>query len=287
MLPQIETLVGSPVTFPFFPALYYYAEDALRGDLQSPTTSKITVIAADGVRIVFEGDFTVAGGDVTGGTMTQFTVFAGSTKVVEGTGYDVDAAALFDALQTYETDSAPFQQLVFDQATKFKGSQYDDTLYGTEHNDKLVGRAGNDTLFGVFGDDIVKGGKGDDLLFSFGGMSKLWGGADDDLFAFLIDPMIPSAGIGKIKDFHVGEDLIGLETFDDSLTPGYLAKAQFHKGTEATKAGHLIIYDKASGKIYFDIDGNGIEAQFQFAKVTPGTKLGASDFYVGFELGIA
>ncbi|MCB1501499.1 MAG: calcium-binding protein [Bauldia sp.] len=289
MFPEIQTFVGGPVTLPFLPALYYYMGYALDGDLQPPTKSKITLTTADGHKIVFKGDFTVTGGDVTGGTMTKFTVFAGSTKVVEGSGYDVDAAALFDALQTYGTDSSPFNELVLDQPTKYVGSEFDDTLYSMgDVATKLIGRGGNDVLVAASTDGIViKGGSGDDLIAAAEGPSKLWGGPDDDVFGLFFDPMDPPTSIAKIKDFVPGEDLIGLQAADGFLPPGFLDKSHFHKGTEATKASHVVIYDKDSGKVYIDVDGSGVEAQFQIAKVTPGTKLGAGDFYVDFGLGIA
>ncbi|MCB1499231.1 MAG: hypothetical protein KDK07_05495 [Bauldia sp.] len=286
MLPQIELLLGSPVTFPFLPVTFY-AQVALGGQIQPPTSSKITVISESGFKIVFKGDFTVAGSDVTGGTMTKFTVFAGTTKAMEGTGYEVDAAALFDALQVYGVDSQPFYDLIVNLPTKYKGSDLDDGIFGSEGADKLLGRAGNDTLVGAGGDDIIKGGSGDDLLLIFGGKAKLWGGADDDVFGFLLDPMQPPTSFARIKDFVPGEDLIGLTFPDSLLTPGFLDKAQFHKGTAASSAEQVVIYDKESGKIYIDVDGTGAEAQFGFAKVTPGTKLHANDFYVDFGVGMA
>ena len=50
MLPQIELLLGSPVTFPFLPVTFY-AQVALGGQIQPPTSSKITVISESGTTI--------------------------------------------------------------------------------------------------------------------------------------------------------------------------------------------------------------------------------------------
>jgi Ca2+-binding RTX toxin-like protein len=53
-------------------------------------------------------------------------------------------------------------------------------------------------------------------------------------------------------------------------------------GTAATTAAHRIIYDKATGTLYYDRDGTGSAAQVRFALLTSATKptLTAADFTV-------
>jgi Ca2+-binding RTX toxin-like protein len=275
-LPQISQLIGYPVTDP----RDAFDEAAYGGDLLPPTTAQIVVASESGYQIIFNGSFTVAGGDVTAGTMTGYQVFAGATKVMQATGYAVDGAALFDALQNLQVNEDAFVDLLFGLPLKFKGSQQDDRLYGGEFGDVLLGRAGNDELFDWVGDNVLKGGKGDDLLVGGDGFNTLFGGAGADAFGFSLDATSPPVGFGRIKDFEPGEDMIVLHVFDLALPPGVLGKQYFHKGTAATTAEQVIIYDKPSGRLYFDVDGTGIGAQFQFAKLTPGTKLKANDFYV-------
>jgi Ca2+-binding RTX toxin-like protein len=275
-LPLIKLLTGYPIANPssaFFGPLY-------GGDLEPPTTTQIVVSNEFGYRLIFTGSFTVAGGDVTGGTVTGFETFAGATKMETGSGFAIDGAALFDALQLVGTDSDPFFDLFDGAGQKIVGSKYIDEFGGTEFGDKLIGRAGNDYLHGQEGDDLIKGGKGNDTLFGEEGVDTLYGGQGDDVFSFSLDPENPPVGFDKIKDFEAGADTIGLDVSFDELPPGILGKEYFHKGTEATTAEQVIIYDKATGRLFFDVDGTGIEAQFQFAKVTPGTKLGAGDFMV-------
>lgn len=290
-LPQVKYLYGQPTAQPqsaFYNALF-------DGVLAPPTATKIVITAPNGARIVFKGEFTVVGGDVTGGTMTGYTVFAGSTKMENGKGFEIDGAALFDALQNYQMDTGPFFDLFFSDPRKIVGSKQDDYIDGTSGNDKLIGKAGNDSLFGGEGDDILKGGKGNDILDGGEGSNTLVGGKGDDVFHFFLGGVMtlselgkeasaalaPPIGFSKIKDFKVGEDLIGLSIFDGALPIGFLDKKYFHKGTEATTADHAIIYDNSTGRLYYDVDGNGIEAQILFAKVKPGTKLSADDFFVG------
>ena len=57
-----------------------------------------------------------------------------------------------------------------------------------------------------------------------------------------------------------------------------LSSSAFTLGTSATTTAHRIVYDQASGAIYFDADGFGGKAQVQFAKVAAGTALTAAHF---------
>lgn len=111
-------------------------------------------------------------------------------------------------------------------------------------------------------DKVVLGDKKDKLLF------------DSALNA--------STNVDSIKKFVSGKDMMYLD--DDiftSLTPGALSSSEFHLGTSASDPDDFIIYNKASGALYYDPDGNGILPQIQFAQFKPGTKLVASDFMVG------
>ena len=55
---------------------------------------------------------------------------------------------------------------------------------------------------------------------------------------------------------------------------------QLVQGTSATTAGPSIVYEQASGSVYFDQDGSGAAAQQLLAHVTAGTALHSSDFLV-------
>jgi Ca2+-binding RTX toxin-like protein len=59
---------------------------------------------------------------------------------------------------------------------------------------------------------------------------------------------------------------------------GTLAASAFKLGTAATTIAHRIVYDQATGALYFDADGSKEGAQVQFAKVNPGTALTTSHF---------
>jgi Ca2+-binding RTX toxin-like protein len=82
-----------------------------------------------------------------------------------------------------------------------------DTLWGLDGNDKIEGAAGNDTLYGGQGNDTLEGGIGNDLIDAGIGNDDLEGGLGADTFVF-------RAGIAKIDDFGLGNDLLRL---DDAL----------------------------------------------------------------------
>jgi Ca2+-binding RTX toxin-like protein len=57
-----------------------------------------------------------------------------------------------------------------------------------------------------------------------------------------------------------------------------LAEGAFQLGTAAADADDRIIYDSATGKLFYDADGNAAGAQVLFAQVTAGTALTDVDF---------
>jgi len=59
-------------------------------------------------------------------------------------------------------------------------SFYDNIIYGTDQNDRLVGTSGNDLIFGFAGDDLLKGKGGNDCLIGGEGDNTLRGGAGID-----------------------------------------------------------------------------------------------------------
>ena len=61
---------------------------------------------------------------------------------------------------------------------------------------------------------------------------------------------------------------------------GALGANAFHTGSAAHDADDRIIYDSATGQLFFDADGSGGGAAVQFATLSPGLGLTASDFQV-------
>jgi serralysin len=134
----------------------------------------------------------------------------------------------------------------------------------------LTGNARANEISGNNGANVIAGQGGSDVLIGYGGA---------DTFAFTSS--IYAGSIDVILDFQVGVDKIGLDDGEFAgLSFGMLASGAFHIGTAAHDADDRIIYDQASGALYFDADGSGAGAAVQFAALSNGLLLTASDFQV-------
>ncbi|MEQ1528189.1 MAG: hypothetical protein ABL925_02655 [Methylococcales bacterium] len=129
------------------------------------------------------------------------------------------------------------------------GSAYADTLMGNGSDNSLSGLAGNDKLVGSLGRDTLIGGPGADLLT---------GGKGADTFRF--DSLATGrANADKIMDFSRTQgDLI-------SLDAAVFSNQNFVTVNKLTlaKNGERLIYEKATGRLYYDADGAGSGAAAQ------------------------
>lgn len=150
-----------------------------------------------------------------------------------------------------------------------EGSRYDDRitghsaandLWGGQGNDTLEGKVGNDGLYGGDGKDRIIGGSGTDYIVGGNDADTLTGGTEADYFYFM-GPAPGSDGVDTLTDFTAGQDRIGLNVgWANGLTLGNLNALQFRSGAGATAAStteHRVIYDTATGGLYFDADGLG------------------------------
>ena len=62
--------------------------------------------------------------------------------------------------------------------------------------------------------------------------------------------------------------------------PGALNASAFVTGTAATEADDRIVYNSATGQLFYDADGSGAGAAVLFATLTGAPLLAASDFIV-------
>ncbi|HST37484.1 MAG TPA: calcium-binding protein [Allosphingosinicella sp.] len=144
-------------------------------------------------------------------------------------------------------------------------------IWGNNGINALGGGSGNDALFGFGGDDRLDGGKDADMLF---------GGSGQDVFVFGIDAST-GAQSDDIFDFDVADDTIELDDGKFGALPaGALSAGSFVLGTAAADADDHIIYDSATGDVFYDFDGTGSTAAVLLFSVTPGTALTAADFIV-------
>jgi Ca2+-binding RTX toxin-like protein len=133
----------------------------------------------------------------------------------------------------------------------------------------------------TFGDNLTGDAKGNVLNGSLGN-DTLTGGAGADAFAFDTGPNSTS-NFDTITDFNVVDDSIWLlRTYGsyNQLKSGFLTVANFHIGSAAADANDFIVYNKTTGDIFYDGDGNGSFAATKFAHVAANTALTAADFFV-------
>ncbi len=165
-----------------------------------------------------------------------------------------------------------------------------DKAYGGGGGDALVGGNGNDSLFGGGGDDLLvgdpgadrmSGGRGIDSIYGNGGNDTLTGGGGVDYFLFEISD--GTGGKDRITDFVHGTDKIVLDqaAFVAAGVPGVLANAAFRRSAGAQDADDRVLYDRATGIIWFDADGNGAGAKVRVVQMQTGLNLTASDFLIG------
>lgn len=164
-------------------------------------------------------------------------------------------------------------------ADRLLGEAGDDELLGAAGNDTLLGGTGNDWLDGGAGNDILLGGAGNDALSGGAGRDVLTGGAGADSFFFTA----PLAGSqDQITDFISGTDRITLdeEAFAGFSRYGQIRVSEFARGIAAADEGDRVIYHRASGRLWYDEDGTGAQAQVLLAELGAGTVLVAGDVFL-------
>ena len=137
-------------------------------------------------------------------------------------------------------------------------------LTGNDSSQEIRGNAGNNNLTGGGGNDILTGFAGED--------------------AFIFNSTLGAGNVDIITDYSVAQDQIRLDnaTFTNLFaTEGnWLTADEFTIGAAAADANDRIIYNSATGALFYDADGSGAGAAVQFATLTTGLALTANEFYI-------
>ena len=146
-----------------------------------------------------------------------------------------------------------------------------DSITGGLNADRFDGESGNDTLKGNAGADTLNGGPG---------LDKLYGGAGNDSFVFNVP--FTAANRDTIYDFNLGNDRMQLDNanFTKIGAVGALKPAVFKLSTEVKDANDRIIYNKATGQVFYDSDGSGAAAPILFVTLANKPVVTAADFQV-------
>jgi serralysin len=212
-----------------------------------------------------------------GGNDTYYIDVAGDV-VWEAVGAGIDT--VISSVNNYSLRNN-FENLVLAGSTaNGGGNALDNIVTGNATNNVIWGGGGSDALNGLDGSDQLSGEAGNDRLDGGLGADQLFGGADADTYVF--SSSIGSGNIDVIFGFSSADDTIELDLdVFTSLNAGTLDAGAFRIGSAAGDADDRIIYDSATGALYYDADGNGAGAAIQFATLATGLSLTNNDFIVG------
>ena len=165
-----------------------------------------------------------------------------------------------------------------DSGNRIIGNSKNNTLIGGLGYDFLYGEAGRDTLLGGDGVDALFGGDGDDLLIGGAGRDKLTGGAGADRFRFESS----ADSVDTIRDFVASDDFIEISKsgFGLSLPIGRLSASSFVLGASAMDANDNVIYDRVSGVVRVDANGNAAGGSSLIAVVGSERGLSSANFRI-------
>jgi serralysin len=240
-----------------------------------------------------------SGGSVTLGANIEKLYLLGSASGAFGNGLSnfiygnalsnvIDGGAGADRLyggngnDEYYLDSAG--DLVFETTAGAAGgsdtvhTSVNHTLGTNFENLELLG-VGNINGTGNTQANFITGNSGNNFIDGKGASDSLTGGAGLDTFLF--STARGASNIDTISDFTVADDTIRLgKAVFAALPVGYLAVAAFHTGFSAADASDRIIYNSATGALFYDADGLGGVAQVQFAVLSAGLALTNAEFFV-------
>ncbi|HVQ09774.1 MAG TPA: calcium-binding protein [Allosphingosinicella sp.] len=134
----------------------------------------------------------------------------------------------------------------------------------------LTGNEFAQTVVGNSGANLLDGKGGNDLLAGLGGA---------DTFAFT--SALGAGNVDTLFDFSAADDTIALDdAVFTGLTPGALPAGAFVTGAAAQDLDDRIVYNQATGQLFFDADGSGAGAAVHFATLSGAPSLTAADFLV-------
>jgi len=151
---------------------------------------------------------------------------------------------------------------------------------GNGLNNLILGGVGNNKIWGGIGNDTLSGGAGNDTVHGGAGLDFLTGGAGADAFVFDTAPVASLAD--RITDFSVADDTFWLENavFAKLGAAGALNAAFLRIGAEAADANDYIVYNSASGALYYDNNGNAAGGSSLIAMIGANKALTSADFLV-------
>ena len=235
---------------------------------------------ASGNVLVATGSLPTAGSVSFAATATQaaYTVYSLSYTVSDGVGGVSSPVTL--RLAVVNTGGDADKVDLNGVAANVGGSYSYSSISGLGKGDTLIGM----TTTGSSAIDFLAGNGGDDILNGGTGSDTLSGGGGNDTFVF--STALGPTNIDVITDFNVSADKVHLGSnaagpFAPLADSGTLAANQFDFADAGVDANTRIIYDSATGALFYDTDGSGPSAAVQFATLSTGLELTHANFMLG------
>jgi Ca2+-binding RTX toxin-like protein len=161
------------------------------------------------------------------------------------------------------------------------GQDGDDSLAGGGGGDQLSAGAGVDVVTGNGGNDVLIGAAGNDTIAGGLGNDVMQGGADVDRFIFNTGPNTAS-NRDTLTDFSHADDTLQFENavFAKLGGAGILNGQFLRLGAAPVDANDYLIYNKATGILTYDVNGNGAGGAQQVAFLQNKPTLALGDFAV-------
>ena len=209
---------------------------------------------------------------VTGGTVHAMRYFIQGVETFESLDLpsDTSAVTVFNTFRLPD-NNALFGTLLIGN-DRINGANLNDVMAGFGGNDVLNGMNGADRLTGGVGNDTLRGMGDDDRLTGGAGLDRLEGGLGKDQLtgnqgadAFVFDTVPKNDAADLITDFQPGVDAILLDhTVFTALSAGPLGGEHFVSRTDIGPANSTagitpddrILYDRDSGRLYYDSNGS-------------------------------
>lgn len=209
------------------------------------------------------------------------TYYVRSTSdiIIEAEGeYSIDHIVAYASLDLDLYPTIEYAFIAYDAQNVVLTSSTGNIYGGSDKNDKITATSGNDLFQHSLGNDSFSGGDGNDTIFTGNGNDTFSGGQGQDVYVF--NTLLPFNGVDRITDFVSGEDTLQISHSTFSAFEGGFTEDMYLVGTEAQSAEDHMIYDQASGKLYYDADGVGGQSKTLFADLGANTALAYEDFHL-------
>ena len=244
---------------------------------------------------VFRAGATELTGDVVDGGVGVDTLLLTANTSVGAAGVSFSGVEVLDmggrSLTVQGATALDLSELDLANAGQILGDAAGNAIAGTRGNDSIDGGSGNDNLAGAAGDDVLRGGTGADVLRGGAGNDTLYGSrnARGDGFAdtYVFDEALdPASNVDAVIGIDAGGlDRLALDpALFQALTGGASAgvdagEFRASAGGNAADANDFILFDTATGNLFYDADGSGAGQKVLFARLSGITgTLDATDF---------